>query len=154
MWDAWQLSVLAIGFTCSDHRHPGSNVARPTPPPSMWTSWSWPLPSSNGRVSSGESKLLRMRLATLTSCCGYSCLRDEGLERRCCCLLRHVLGPPGRHVKNPPQSIRCGTTGLGPGEPRDVLPEFTDHGLSNRGFGPADSLQVAVRCQRALKRIF
>src|SRR6476660_2900177 len=105
LWAAWQLSVCAIGFTCCDHRQPGSKVARPTPPPSMLTSGSWPLPSSNGRVSSGESKLLRMRLATLTSCCGYSCLRDEGLEHSCCCLLRHVLDPLGRHVQNLPQSI-------------------------------------------------
>ena len=68
MWAAWQLSVLAIGLTCSDHLQPGRNVARPTAPPSRFTSSSWPVPPSNGRVSSGVSRLLRTRPAILTSC--------------------------------------------------------------------------------------
>src|SRR5271156_6027659 len=63
MWAAWQLSVLAIGFTCFDHCQPGSNVARPTDPPSRLTSSRRPLPSSNCRVSSGLSRLLRKRAA-------------------------------------------------------------------------------------------
>ena len=37
MTAAWQLSVLAIGLTCSDHFHPGKKVARPTAPPSEST---------------------------------------------------------------------------------------------------------------------
>src|SRR4249919_1473969 len=41
-------------------------VARPTPPSFMFTSWSWPVPPSNGRVSSGESRLMRTRPAILT----------------------------------------------------------------------------------------
>src|SRR5271165_3533750 len=66
MWAASQLSVLAIGFTCSDHLQPGRKVARPTAPPSVFTSSSWPVPASNGRVSSGESRLLRRRPDILT----------------------------------------------------------------------------------------
>src|SRR6202163_1640667 len=63
MWAAWQLSVLAIGLTCLDHFQPGSNVARPTAPASRLTNSTFPFPSSNGRVSSGESRLLRIILA-------------------------------------------------------------------------------------------
>src|ERR1700716_4092236 len=48
-----------MGLTCLDHCQPGWNVARPIGPPSMFTSSSLPIPSSNGRVSSGESRLLR-----------------------------------------------------------------------------------------------
>ena len=47
-------------LTCSsDHFHPGRKVALPTAPPSEFTTSSCPVPPSNGRVSSGESRLLR-----------------------------------------------------------------------------------------------
>src|SRR5438874_3220143 len=59
MWAAWQLSVLSMSLSRSDHSQPGWNVARPIGPPSMFTSSSLPIPSSNGWVSSGESRLLR-----------------------------------------------------------------------------------------------
>src|SRR5687768_16753819 len=51
----WQLCVFAIGFTHSDQRHPGSNVARPMTPFSSFTISSLPL--SNVRVSSGTFRL-------------------------------------------------------------------------------------------------
>src|SRR4051794_24995256 len=51
MCGAWQLSVPAIGFTCSDQRQPGLNVARPTAPLSVSTSSSCPDFPSNDRVS-------------------------------------------------------------------------------------------------------
>src|SRR6266571_1171428 len=60
MCGAWQLSVCAIGLTCLDHCQPGWNVARPTGPASMLTRSSVPMPASNGRVSSGASRLLRI----------------------------------------------------------------------------------------------
>src|SRR6266567_1161089 len=60
MCGAWQLPVPAIGLTCFDHRQPGWKVARPTAPASVLTSSSLPVPSSNGRVSSGVSRLLRI----------------------------------------------------------------------------------------------
>src|SRR3954452_19398997 len=63
MCAASQLSVPAIGFTCFDHCQPGSKVARPTGPPSRLTNSSLPLPSSNGRVSSGDLRLLRIKPA-------------------------------------------------------------------------------------------
>src|SRR5215212_6727449 len=55
--ETWQESVPAIGLTFSDQRHPGSNVPRPTTLPATLTTCACPLPS-NGRTSSGESKLL------------------------------------------------------------------------------------------------
>src|SRR6266699_2773486 len=60
MCGAWQLSVCAMGLTCLDHCQPGWNVARPTGPASMLTRSSVPMPASNGRVSSGASRLLRI----------------------------------------------------------------------------------------------
>src|SRR2546421_2386723 len=87
MWAAWQLSVLAMGLMCLDHCHPGLNVARPTGPPSMFTSSSLPMPSSKGRVSSGEPKFLRTipdMIATpqvdeerLAATLPGSCFRDQ-----------------------------------------------------------------------------
>src|SRR5438309_5533815 len=65
-WGASQLSVFAIGFTCLDHLHPGSNLARPIVPPPIFTSSIFPF--SNLRTSSGE-------LRCLTS------ILDEGIER-------------------------------------------------------------------------
>src|SRR5712691_8740385 len=65
MWAAWQLSVLAMGLTCSDHLQPGWNVARPTAPAARFTSSSCPLPPSNGLVSSGELRLFRTRPAMM-----------------------------------------------------------------------------------------
>src|SRR5581483_4026979 len=49
------LSVPAIGFTCSDHFHPGWNVARPTDVDFSCTRSSFPFPSLNSRDSVGES---------------------------------------------------------------------------------------------------
>src|SRR5215211_2767374 len=54
MCAAWQLSVWAIGLTCFDHFHPGLNVPRPTGPASRLTISTCPIPSSKGRVSSGN----------------------------------------------------------------------------------------------------
>lgn len=54
----WQLSVLAIGFTCCDQRQPGSNTPRPTGPESRLTICAAPLSSANGRTSSGVSSFL------------------------------------------------------------------------------------------------
>src|SRR5215212_4053045 len=52
----WQLSVPAMGLTCSDHRHPGSKTALPTTTsPRLTTSI---LPFSNERTSSGEARSL------------------------------------------------------------------------------------------------
>src|SRR5437870_4695294 len=85
MCAAWQLSVPAIGFTCSDHFHPGSNVARPTGPDSRFTSSSMPFPSLKGRVSSGESRLLRINPAIVVA--SFSVVYSEitcssGMRRR------------------------------------------------------------------------
>src|SRR6266508_3123126 len=52
-----------MGFTCSDHRHPGSNVPRRTVPPPILMTSACPL-SANGRISSGESKLFTSIVAT------------------------------------------------------------------------------------------
>ncbi len=51
---ASQLFVLAIGFTLSDHFHPGSSVARPNVTPATETSSSFPF--GKGRVSSGAPR--------------------------------------------------------------------------------------------------
>src|ERR687887_681814 len=58
MCSTWQLSVPLNGFTCSDQRQPGSNVPRPIMCPFRSTSSTLPLPPSNSRTSSGESKPL------------------------------------------------------------------------------------------------
>src|SRR5260370_38130707 len=63
MWAAWQVSVPAMGLTCLDHCHPGSNVARPTSAAPRLTSSSLPMPLSKSRVSSGEEMFLRIRCA-------------------------------------------------------------------------------------------
>src|SRR6478735_4080915 len=65
---AWQLSVPAIGLTCCDQRQPGLKVARPTGCSARLTSWSWPVPLSKGRVSSGASRLMRISCDMATSC--------------------------------------------------------------------------------------
>src|SRR2546428_1486107 len=54
-----------MGFTCLDHLHPGSNLARPIVPPPIFTSSIFPF--SNLRTSSGE-------LRCLTS------ILDEGID--------------------------------------------------------------------------
>src|ERR687887_1077695 len=58
MCSTWQLSVPLSGFTCSDQRQPGSNVPRPIMCPLRSTSSTCPLPSLNGRTSSGDSNPL------------------------------------------------------------------------------------------------
>jgi hypothetical protein len=60
---AWQLSVPAIGFRCSDQRQPGSNVPYRTGWPATSTTAALPL-STNGRVSSGVATFLISRSAT------------------------------------------------------------------------------------------
>src|SRR5919106_4336520 len=57
MWWIWHDSVSASGLTCSDHRHPGSKVARPTA--SSPSSTSSTRPFSTVRTSSGLSNRLR-----------------------------------------------------------------------------------------------
>src|SRR5438874_6514506 len=55
-----------MGLTCLDHCQPGWNVARPTPPASTSTNSSWPMPSLNGRTSSGLLKLLTTKPAIMS----------------------------------------------------------------------------------------
>src|SRR5436190_1465816 len=66
MCGAWQLSVPAIGFTFSLQRQPGSKTPLRTAWPPTFTTFASPFPS-NGRVSSGESKLLTSTPATMSS---------------------------------------------------------------------------------------
>src|SRR5215216_4377241 len=84
VWGCRQLSVPAMGLTCSDQRHPGSNTARPIATFGSVTRSSRPFP--NVRVSSGCSKLFfsipaiavlpsRFRTADISGDCGH---RDSG----------------------------------------------------------------------------
>ena len=56
---ASQLSVPAIGFTCSDHSQPGSNVARSLPDPVADVDDFYPSFVLKRTCSSGSSKRLR-----------------------------------------------------------------------------------------------
>ena len=55
-WWNWQLSVLAIGFTCSDQRQPGCCTSRPTTRSPNRTLEATPFGKVS--VSSGFSRLL------------------------------------------------------------------------------------------------
>src|SRR5918911_5473140 len=67
MCSTWQLSVPLSGLTCSDQRQPGSNVPRPIMCPLRSTSSTCPLPSLNGRTSSGDSNPLPLISAMVFS---------------------------------------------------------------------------------------
>src|SRR5260370_21471180 len=104
MWAASQLSVLAMGLTCLDHCQPGWNVARPIGPPSKFTSSSVPIPSSNRRVSSGESRLLRTIPAIPASRSSSAAVPTPFWVARCGSARATSVGPSDARVNRWPGS--------------------------------------------------
>jgi len=54
---AWQLSIAAIGLTCSNRRHPGSDVALPTTPSPIFNSSTRECVGDGGQLHSLEVAL-------------------------------------------------------------------------------------------------